>query len=119
MPIYEYECRNCGRRFEKLVKSGEKVCPPCPDCGSKKCRRIISPAGFVLKGSGWYKTDYPSEARKKGMESEKSDKGEGTAEKKAPAEGAPAKPAAGEAKPAAERAAPAKASKSAAKPTKR
>jgi putative FmdB family regulatory protein len=82
MPMYEYECAKCGRRFERLSRMGEEKMPPCPDCHSKKTTRLISRGGFVLKGSGWYKTDYPSEARKKGMEADK-----GSGEKIAAKEG--------------------------------
>lgn len=71
MPIYEYECRACGRRFEVLQRVGDAAKPPCPECRSKRTARLISPAGFILKGSGWYKTDYPSESRKKAQEAEK------------------------------------------------
>jgi putative FmdB family regulatory protein len=85
MPIYEYQCDRCGHRFESLVKMGEEAKPPCPSCRSKKVSRLISKGGFVLKGTGWYKTDYPSEARRKGLAA---DKGEGhSTEKKAGAAG--------------------------------
>ncbi|MBN1150274.1 zinc ribbon domain-containing protein [candidate division WOR-3 bacterium] len=58
MPIYEYECEKCGERFELLLSfdsSSEKVCPKC----GGKAKKIISPsAGFIFKGTGFYKTDY-------------------------------------------------------------
>jgi len=61
MPIYEYECPNCGR-FEIIQKIGEKSLLSCPACIAKgkktKVTRAISAAAFHLKGSGWYKTDY-------------------------------------------------------------
>ncbi|HJP17251.1 MAG TPA: zinc ribbon domain-containing protein [Nitrospinota bacterium] len=72
MPIYEYECQKCGTHSEVIQKISE---PPLKKCESNGCngklRRLMSNSSFVLKGSGWYVTDYPSEARKKGMESEK------------------------------------------------
>lgn len=70
MPIYEYECTQCRDRFEIIQKITEQPLSICRKC-SGALRKILSPAGFVLKGSGWYVTDYPSESRKKAMESEK------------------------------------------------
>ncbi|MCR5813199.1 MAG: zinc ribbon domain-containing protein [Desulfovibrio sp.] len=58
MPIYEYQCPKCGRTFEEWVKiseaHGEEA---CPDCGTSS-PRLISQTSFVLKGGGWYVTDY-------------------------------------------------------------
>ena len=71
MPIYEYECSGCGNRFEVLQRMDDKDVPTCLICGSGEVNRLISTAGFVLKGSGWYTTDYPSKARKEGLEKEK------------------------------------------------
>lgn len=70
MPIYEYECTKCGDRFEAVQKITDEPLITCNKC-SGNLRKILSPTGFVLKGSGWYITDYPSEARKKALESEK------------------------------------------------
>ena len=71
MPIYEYECQTCNTQLEAIQKISD---PPLKNCESDSCngklRRLISNSSFVLKGSGWYVTDYPSDARKKGMESE-------------------------------------------------
>ncbi|RMF92866.1 MAG: zinc ribbon domain-containing protein [Candidatus Schekmanbacteria bacterium] len=71
MPIYEYQCDDCGFKFEVFKKINENGNEVCPECNSKKVNRLISPGGFILKGSGWYITDYPSESRKKAMEAEK------------------------------------------------
>ncbi len=72
MPIYEYECQKCGAPLEVVQKVTDS---PLKKCKKNKCNgkliRLISNSSFVLKGSGWYVTDYPSEARKKGMEGEK------------------------------------------------
>jgi putative FmdB family regulatory protein len=102
MPIYEYECKKCGSTFEAMQKISAK---PLKTCEMNECRgkvqRLVSASGFILKGSGWYTTDYPSDARKQGWESEgKHDKTQNTdatpatetSEKtaKAPAEKAPA-----------------------------
>jgi putative FmdB family regulatory protein len=71
MPIYEYQCDNCGRRFEVMQRMTEPLLASCEQCGGH-VRRLISQTSFVLKGGGWYVTDYPSEARKKAMSQEKS-----------------------------------------------
>jgi putative FmdB family regulatory protein len=57
MPIYEYECKDCGNRFEKLQPMTADPIKVCPNCGEERVRRIIHPAGIIFKGSGWYKTD--------------------------------------------------------------
>ncbi len=56
MPIYEYECGSCGKVFEEWNKSFDDVESPC-SCGGN-AKRIVSNTAFVLKGSGWYVTDY-------------------------------------------------------------
>jgi putative FmdB family regulatory protein len=71
MPIYEYQCENCNRRFEVMQRMTEPVLATCEKCGGH-VRRLISQTSFVLKGGGWYVTDYPSESRKKAMSQEKS-----------------------------------------------
>jgi len=70
MPIYEYECCDCGREFEVMQKITDKPIARCEVCGGR-VRRLISNTAFVLKGSGWYVTDYPSESRKKAVRGEK------------------------------------------------
>ena len=70
MPIYEYQCNGCNHRKEILQRLNDKKKPNCDECGGSM-KRVISPSAFILKGSGWYVTDYPSKSRKKGMESEK------------------------------------------------
>jgi putative FmdB family regulatory protein len=58
MPIYEYMCPNCQNIFEKWLKLSETTeHTPCPKCGSQ-AQHIISNTAFVLKGGGWYVTDY-------------------------------------------------------------
>jgi putative FmdB family regulatory protein len=70
MPIYEYQCENCSRRFEVMQRMTEPLLAICEQCGGH-VRRLISQTSFVLKGSGWYATDYPSESRKQAMAKEK------------------------------------------------
>ncbi len=57
MPIYEYMCPKCGAVTEELHGIGEKPVVKCPGCGAR-ARMKISGGNFVLKGSGWYVTDY-------------------------------------------------------------
>jgi putative FmdB family regulatory protein len=71
MPTYEYECLKCRRVFEIRQRISEPALTVCDVCGGE-VRRLLSPAPFILKGGGWYVTDYPSESRKKALESEKS-----------------------------------------------
>jgi putative FmdB family regulatory protein len=75
MPIYEYLCDACGHAFEKIQKVTDSPIKKCPACGRLKTRRLISQSAFVLKGDGWYVTDYPSKDRKKSMEAEKKSEG--------------------------------------------
>jgi putative FmdB family regulatory protein len=58
MPIYEYRCEACGHQEEFLQKVSEPPIAKCPSCGKKKFRKLLSAAGFQLKGSGWYATDF-------------------------------------------------------------
>ena len=97
MPIYEYQCDSCGAQREILLKHGEVARPTCTPC-RKRMRRVISKTAFILKGSGWYVTDYPSDARKRGMEGEKPTPAAEAAGKKKESAGVEKKPAAGEKK---------------------
>ncbi|MCE5194253.1 MAG: hypothetical protein LLF28_02175 [Nitrospiraceae bacterium] len=56
MPIYEYECLKCGETHEILQKFSDKPLDVCSKCGGK-VKKLISNTSFVLKGTGWYKTD--------------------------------------------------------------
>lgn len=64
MPIYEYQCTECGYEFEKLQKMSDAALVDCPQCGKPELRKMISAAGFRLKGGGWYETDFKSDNRK-------------------------------------------------------
>lgn len=70
MPTYEYQCDGCLRVFEVRQRISEPPLTVCERCGGH-VHRLLSPAPFILKGGGWYVTDYPSESRKRGMEAEK------------------------------------------------
>ena len=58
MPIYEYQCQSCGATVEKLQKLSEPPLTDCPDCGEASLEKLVSAAGFQLKGTGWYVTDF-------------------------------------------------------------
>jgi len=57
MPLYEYECKKCHHRFERIVKYSDLPMKKCPDCGGPVEQTITAPA-VQFKGSGWYVTDY-------------------------------------------------------------
>ncbi len=82
MPIYEYECGSCQHELEALQKMSEAPLVDCPACAEPALVRKISAAGFRLKGSGWYETDFKSSNRKNladgGGDSNKSESKAGT-----------------------------------------
>ena len=57
MPLYEYECDNCGNRFERIQSFRDEPIKQCPNCGLITLHKVFHPAGLVFKGSGWYITD--------------------------------------------------------------
>jgi putative FmdB family regulatory protein len=71
VPTYEYECSKCPRVFEVRQRISEEPLETCEVCGGP-VRRLLSASTFILKGGGWYVTDYPSESRKKAMKAESS-----------------------------------------------
>jgi len=79
MPIYEYTCEVCGHQLEALQKLSDPLLTDCPQCGKPALKKQISAAGFRLKGSGWYETDF----KNKGGAKKKDDKP--AAKKKGPA----------------------------------
>lgn len=58
MPIYEYECTHCQQQFDLMQKISEEPVKQCPQCLNDTAIRLVSAAGFQLKGSGWYATDF-------------------------------------------------------------
>lgn len=64
MPIYEYRCEECGHQDEHLQKFSEAPLTVCPACGKAAYKKQLSAAGFQLKGSGWYATDFKGAGRK-------------------------------------------------------
>ncbi len=65
MPIYEYRCEACGHELEVMQKMSEPPLTDCPACGKATLSKMISAAGFQLKGSGWYVTDFRDSKKQK------------------------------------------------------
>jgi putative FmdB family regulatory protein len=64
MPIYEYSCQSCGHQFEAIQKINDAALSECPVCSKPELKKMITAAGFHLKGSGWYATDFKGGAKK-------------------------------------------------------
>lgn len=60
MPIYTYQCGNCGVQFERQQSFSEAPLTRCPECSKKTLRKVYTPVGIVFKGSGFYATDHRS-----------------------------------------------------------
>ena len=71
MPIYEYRCSSCGHEKEALQKLSDAPLTECPACGKSTFRKLISAAGFQLKGSGWYATDFKGGSKKSAASEDK------------------------------------------------
>jgi len=80
MPLYEYQCKRCAHRFERIQKFADPPVKKCPECGGP-VEQLLSPPAVQFKGSGWYVTDYarkgkPSTGGDSGSSAESSTKGE-------------------------------------------
>jgi len=64
VPIYEYRCSECGHQQEHLQKVSDAVLTTCPACGKETYKKQVTAAGFQLKGSGWYATDFKGGGKK-------------------------------------------------------
>lgn len=62
MPIYEYRCSSCGQQQEVMQKLSDPLLTTCPKCGKPALVKMLTAAGFQLKGSGWYATDFKTKA---------------------------------------------------------
>lgn len=69
MPIYEYRCASCGHELEALQKLTDAQLVDCPACHKPELRKLVSAAGFKLKGSGWYVTDFRNGSGKRATKS--------------------------------------------------
>jgi len=82
MPIYEYKCEACGHALEAIQKMSDAPLADCPACGAAQLKRLISAAGFQLKGTGWYATDFKGNGKKPAAK-DKTDSSETKSETKA------------------------------------
>ena len=73
MPIYEYQCAECGARKEILQRISDAPLTDCPECGKPALKKLVSAAGFQLKGTGWYVTDFRDKGGKPAAKAEKSE----------------------------------------------
>ncbi len=74
MPIYEYECDDCGHALEALQKLSDDPLSTCPECATDALKKKISAPGFRLSGSGWYETDFKSDKQRNLSKSDSADK---------------------------------------------
>ncbi len=72
MPIYEYQCTQCGHALELLQKMSDPLATTCPACSQESLKKRVSAAAFRLKGGGWYETDFKSGDKKKNLAGEQS-----------------------------------------------
>lgn len=70
MPIYAYRCEGCGFQKDALQKLSDPPLVDCPECGQPKLAKQVTAAGFALKGSGWYVTDFRDQGKKSSSASE-------------------------------------------------
>lgn len=71
MPIYEYECSLCGHRLEAFQKMSDAPLINCPECNKPNLQKLISAAGFQLKGTGWYATDFRNKGKPEAQSAKK------------------------------------------------
>jgi len=90
MPIYEYKCQDCQKRFEKIQKISDPQCKKCPTCGGK-LKKLVSTPAIQFKGKGFYITDYPKKEAPAEGKSEGKPKGKDIAAPEGAAKGAGAK----------------------------
>jgi putative FmdB family regulatory protein len=74
MPIYEYRCAVCGFQNEYLQRISDALLTDCPECGKRSFNKLVSAAGFQLKGTGWYATDFKNSGSQPAAKPEKQDK---------------------------------------------
>jgi putative FmdB family regulatory protein len=73
MPIYEYQCTHCNHCFDMMQKISEDPIKQCPVCYQNTVQKLISAAGFQLKGTGWYATDFKNKSSKSPENTAKND----------------------------------------------
>jgi putative FmdB family regulatory protein len=77
MPIYEYECRDCGHVFDALQKMSDQPLTECPVCSQPGLRKLLSAPNFRLKGGGWYETDFKNKNKRNLVDGDKPAKSAG------------------------------------------
>lgn len=77
MPIYEYECGSCGHRLEAFQKMSDAPLTECPQCKKTALTKLVSAAGFQLKGTGWYATDFRNKGKSEPAQKEDKSSNEG------------------------------------------
>jgi putative FmdB family regulatory protein len=82
MPIYEYRCGACGFQKEYMQRMSDAPLTVCPQCGKHGFTKLMSAAGFQLKGTGWYATDFKNSAAKPAARSDKPEAKQDKAEAK-------------------------------------
>jgi putative FmdB family regulatory protein len=80
MPLYEYECKKCHHRFERIQKYSDPHVKKCPDCGGR-VELVVSAPAVQFKGSGWYVTDYAKKSSTGSASSSNGDSGESASKK--------------------------------------
>lgn len=85
MPIYEYQCRSCQTRLEKLQKLSDPPLSRCPECGEEALVKLVSAAAFRLKGGGWYETDFKKDGKRNLAGDDKAPEKKSDSGKEAPA----------------------------------
>ena len=103
MPIYEYRCSECGFQDEFLQKHSDPLMTVCTSCGKESLKKLLSAAGFQLKGSGWYATDFKGSGAKPAAKSADATKADSAASADKPAGDAPSGDKAPAEKPAADK----------------
>lgn len=77
MPIYEYQCMNCGHVFDVMQKFSDEPIKTCPECAKDNVKKLVSATAFQLKGTGWYVTDFKDKDKKKPAAQHNKDKNTG------------------------------------------
>src|SRR4051794_15292025 len=82
MPIYEYRCASCNHELETLQKFSDPALTQCPACHTDSLKKLVSAAGFHLKGTGWYATDFKGGSKSKGKSEDKGESAEAKGDSK-------------------------------------
>ncbi len=81
MPIYEYRCGSCGLEKEYLQRLSDPAITDCPSCGKPEMVKLVSAAGFQLKGTGWYVTDFKGGGKRGSKDTKDAEKKDGGGDK--------------------------------------